>query len=152
MTRSCKYCLAVLGVVAGALLLGTKPLFRQEIDDNPALGLITRQYRWGRPAYLLADVDRDGNTDMRVRVDGTFANVPPREFWEGPCGEGRYRFHVRLFEGEITQLDIDSHCRGTYDVRLVGAEARRYYETIRNNRLGTNDVLHLFPRKPSGVQ
>jgi len=116
----------------GALLvlLGvTAFLFRHERQDSTELGAITHLYRWGRPAFVVVDANNDGVIDMRVRVPGTFATgVPPLEWWEVPCNERGFKYHVILNDGEVAAVETDEECRGSYSVRYAGDAARRFYD------------------------
>lgn len=115
-------------VVAGYLYL-----FRTLSDDNPALGTITYQYRWGRPSEIRGDTNRDGKTDFRALVspEGSFSPHTPiaREFWEDRDFDEVFELHAFLDEdGRIAQLEVDEDGDGKYDRTLGSDEARAMYQ------------------------
>jgi hypothetical protein len=120
--------LTAIGVLL-VLFGGTAFLFRHQTQDSTELGDITHVYRWGRPAFVVVDANSDGVIDMRVRVPGTFATgAPPLEWWEVPCNERGFKYHVILKDGEVVAVETDEECRGSYTARYAGDDAKRFYD------------------------
>lgn len=109
-------------IVAVAVLLY---LFRDETIDNPDLGVITYSYRWGSRTLIQADSNRDGRIDFLARIDSL---EYPEEYWEDSDYDGHFDRHVVLEGTTIQLVELDENADGTYERRLVGQEAARFYE------------------------
>lgn len=111
----------VLATVAGLFL------FRRSTHDNPALGVVTTEYRWGRPRTILVDANRDGTPDARALVRLTNGRIsphsPPAELWESTRCDGVTDLHA-VFDpaGRIALLEFDADRDGRYE-RTLDAEA-----------------------------
>jgi len=110
-------------------------LFRRVAIDNPALGMLTVQYYWGRPAVVQIDTDRDGTVDGRYSLSSETKRFSPhsryKEGWESSLCNGVFDLHLRFDpSGELETLEFDSDSDGGYDVILRGPEARRSLRTL----------------------
>lgn len=121
-------------VVAGG---GCLYLFRQEIEDDPYLGMITHKYRWGMPRELFLDTNRDGKTDSRCRVAGDFGSFSTQddsllECWESRQCDGRFDLHyVWNQNGELQRLERDVDRDGEYDTVLFQPEAIEFLKQLK---------------------
>lgn len=116
---------AVLVVAAGLFL------FRSSTYNNPALGLMTTKYRWGKPAFLLVDVNRDGTPDAKAVAWHGAPRSPhdaPKELWESTRCDGYYDLHA-LFDrsGNLSIVEFDTDRDGAYEKTLSADEGRAYW-------------------------
>lgn len=122
----------LLIVLLGALSLY---LFRHAAIDNPALGMLTVKYHWGRPAVVQIDTDRDGTADGRYILLSETTRFSPhsryKEGWESSRCDGVFDLHLRFDpSGELETLEFDSDSDGGFDVFRRGAAARRFLVTL----------------------
>lgn len=119
---------AVLVAVAWAFL------FRRSTHDNPVLGVITIEYRWGRPSFTLVDANRDGIPDARERLRPSGEPSPhetPAELWESTRCDGVYDLHA-VFDpsGSLTLIEFDADRDGRYDTRFEAEAASSFWREI----------------------
>jgi hypothetical protein len=100
-------------------------LFRSVTYDNPALGVITYKFHWGRPAWQIVDSNRDGNIDSKARLAKN--EVYAEEMWEDRNHDGNYEIYMGLNGMDIEVLQIDQDHDGVYDLQLTGTEAANYW-------------------------
>ena len=139
----------MIAVLISLLLLGgaicLTYLFRVQVIDNPALGIISIRYRWGRPYKITADSNRDGKADYRGLVDAPFGPIAthtaiPTEYWEDSDHDGSFECHVVLEAGSIKSVEVDVDKDGHYDKVLTGNDATHFYESKLKDR-----VKHSLP-------
>lgn len=123
-------------VAATAAVAAWAFLFRRSTHDNPALGLISVEYRWGRPRSILVDANRDGKPDARGRLRPV-GRAPsphdlPAELWESTQCDGVFDLHA-IFDpsGRLSLLEIDGDRDGRYERRLESAEALVFWRDLR---------------------
>ena len=114
------------------LILAWLYLFRAQTIDNPTLGVMTVNYRWGRVHEILADSNRDGTIDYRELTRAPFGPISTHtsialEYWEDPDFDGHFEHHVILESGSIKAIEIDEDADGDYELVLRGEEARTFY-------------------------
>ncbi len=100
-------------------------LFRSESYDNPALGVMTFKYHWGRRAWQLLDSNRDGEVDTKARLAKD--EVYSKEMWEDRNHDGSFEIYMGLDGTDIEVLQIDLDHDGNYDLHLTGTEAADYW-------------------------
>ncbi len=130
----------LLSVIGLCLAAAYSYSFRKEEFDNPELGVFIFQYHWGRPVMILADTNRDGESDFRALVDGPLGQYSshtavPLEYWEDINFDGVFDHHVILDGGSIKIVKIDKDSNGHYEVTLEGGEALRFYEDRTHGQL-----------------
>ena len=110
-------------------------LFRHTTHDNPALGIVTIEYRWGKPEFILVDANRDGKPDARARIrllDGKLSpHDIPVEIWESTQCNGISDLHA-LFDssGNLSLIEFDTDQDGQYDKKLVGVDAATFLREL----------------------
>jgi hypothetical protein len=122
----------LLVILCGALSFY---LFRRVAIDNPALGKLTIQYYWGRPASVEIDTDRDKTVDGRYILSSETKRFSPHsryeEGWESSRCNGVFDLHLRFDpSGELATLEYDSDSNGDHDVTVRGLEARQFLRTL----------------------
>lgn len=137
--------LIALGLPLLGIMTSLSYLFRMQVIDNPALGIITVRYRWGRPYEITADSNRDGEADYRGFVDAPFGSIAthtaiPTEYWEDSDYDGCFESHVVLESGSIIFVEVDVDKDGRYEETLTGREATNFYESKLKGR-----VEHFVP-------
>lgn len=121
----------VLGVGIAVAVIGNLYLFRSIAIDNPALGIIYHQYRWGAPYSIAADTNRDGRIDFKaisLGSDGFASDLP--EFFEDRDYDGCFEMHAFHEHRIITRLELDVNCDGVYERILEGEEAKTFYASL----------------------
>lgn len=115
--------------IAGAVLLSH--LFRLERYDNPALGLIEHEFRWGHFYELRADVNRDGKADVRARYEATLTEISahdvPVEYWEDRDFDGLFEIHAYYNDETLIRVEIDDDGDSKPEEILVGEEAAKFF-------------------------
>lgn len=106
-------------------------LFRSSTYDNTALGLMTTKYRWGKPAFVLLDSNRDGKADAKVVFEygaPRSPHDPAEEMWESTRCDGYYDLHA-LYEpaGNLSRVEFDDDRDGSYERILTADEGRAYW-------------------------
>ncbi len=136
MTRP-KIRLLVLGTAITLLASSIALLayaFRVETFDNPHLGMIENQYRWGRAYEVRADTNRDGAINFRARIEpakrylGQYES--PNEYWEDRDHDGSFEVHVVRDDDTIMIVEIDQDGDGNYDHKLTGEAAENFYSNL----------------------
>lgn len=108
--------------ICAVVVVGGCFLFRNEVVDNPELGIMTYKYRWGTRAWLMVDSNRDGNIDSRHRlVPGL--STSSEELWEDRDFDGVFEIHVIMDGDAIGTLSLDKDQDGEYEVTLSGPDA-----------------------------
>jgi hypothetical protein len=140
--RKARASLLVAAVVL-VLLAAFGWAFRHHTDDNPALGITTYRWRWGRPYSVEMDRNRDGRRDLRCLVDtgqSTFSpHTAPSECWVDTSFRGNFDRHVIFERGNVVAVDLLAS-DGTLRKRLTGAEAQRDYTSSWSLSPGTLTV------------
>ena len=140
--------LAVVVVVLGGGLALQRWLFRVELRDEPS-GRFDIRFRWGRPAEVTSDKDRDGMWDSRALLqdDESAMSLSPLEFWDDEDLDGRVEIHAVLtgpphHPGMLWEVDTDGD--GHYDTRMTGVKAEQAYRDWLDRRV--DRVPELFPK------
>jgi len=134
--RSRRLWTIIILIILVILFLVLLFLFRTQTVDNPALGVITFKYKWGRVHQILADSNRDGRIDYRELTSAPFGAISTHtssalQYWEDADFDGHFERHAILEHGEIKILEIDEDTDGVYEKILTGEEARKFYEAWR---------------------
>ena len=128
----------LLGLLAALLAVTWVVLFRHTTYDNPALGIVTTEYRWGKARFVLLDANRDGRTDSRAlysRADYSSPHDVPSDLWESTQCNGRFDLHgVFSSTGVLLVVELDGDGDGEYDVRVAGERAQVAWEEARKRR------------------
>lgn len=127
--------IAVL-VVGLSAVLSIRWLFRTESVDNPALGLISHHYRWGRMTEILVDANRNGTNDARLIVSSPGSRlgdtgIEVSEGWESTQRDGRFDLHYwHDLSSGLLVVEHDSTGDGVLDKRIEGQAAEEFLRSI----------------------
>lgn len=148
----------ILGAGAVGLLLAVAVslafLFRASTVDNPAIGVLTYQWRWGRVYRISADVNRDGRKDFTATVHSLFGSYSPHtavpvEAWESSQCDGQFDVHIAFDEtGQSSEVEWDSLHTGSYDRSYEGEQATEFLRSLKMDpRCRPNPLSVLDPAK-----
>jgi len=128
----------MLGI--GIVGLGVR-CFRVVTEDNPALGLISYDFRFCSVHRITCDVNRDGVVDAEAAIASGVRVVPTTEF---TILEGREAldldgiFNLRYhYEGpdRVLVLELDFDKDGKFEERLSGAAAEERFRNLRGSEI-----------------
>lgn len=110
-------------------------LFRRATYDNPALGLVTTEYRWGKPSSILVDANRDGTPDAKALVrlvNGELSpHSPPTEMWESTRCDGITDLHAVFDQaGRLSLIEFDADRDGHYEGTLEAGAAASFWRDL----------------------
>ena len=110
-------------------------LFRTATQDNPAIGRVTYQWKWGMAREIRVDSTGDGLTDFRGLFPGrsmTFhTHQSWAEAWESSKCDGNFDIHLTADSGgNLSAVEFDSDRDGVFETIVRDQEAEQFLKEI----------------------